>query len=709
MLRRIFFYLIVTCSTIWVGWNFFTVNNTAQLKDPSYFIGNSDTILTRINLTDSDLLSFSQLQESIPPLQALMISSENIQSLFYTNDSSKMLILGKKNWTSSLIKSHFRTGNIELKFGGKSFHSTHFNGQIEKTALIIYTSEKPNILNKKRKLNLDLKADFNQVFIENNTLTRKIDTYLNPYKTYTTKYELNQFSENTDDFKLFAHIIPANIQRYQFYQKTYLESIDSTFKNNLMSTWAQNGVAIIRYKGENIILSDFIPEIDPILLLNEANQSFDQRQFSLPLLHVFDQKSTYIVDYINEHVIIAPSQQILDSYKTEIKLGNALTNTSNSITTSFQELPTTCSSREISKDVSNCSSRFKNLTISCSILDNQDRLVSKKEELSILNPGISVQTFVLSDDKRILAVQGNDSVLKIYRDNEVSGTVHYPEKITDLKLVDIYQAGKNQIITQGIHSISIYETNGHKRTSFSIGTEAKITSEIKLYTWKGQSFFILTDDKKSVHIYDTQGRNISSFNLNFENVRPIDVWSSQGKLFYGFHSDTEFLMVNAKTKKEHRRFPINSSFRTSISKNELIHIGVFGNELFRIDQLGNKEILNGQGNYRLFNTSSHPRFQIIPVQKDDQLLFYQADGNPIGQIKLQFNELEGVNISKQANQKKSVSFFDAIENKVYLYTIDGELITDHQLKGERKATHYWLNNTLKVITIIDNSIITYNF
>lgn len=710
MLRKISFIGLILCSVCWIAWNFISNEFQHKIEDPSYFLSERDTTLTRVNFSETEYASLLSIENNDNILLKQIRTEENIQSVYFTNDSSKLLIEGNQHWNIELIEKVLEVEIKSTSFNNKTFSFSGFNGLVQNDFLILYLGEQLNSDNKYIKLNLDLKADINKLRIANNHLISKEDIYLTPYKSYLTEYSKTLLPNRIDDYLIFGSVTSSRVEKYDFYEKNFLAEKDSVYQKSPMFSWTQNGVIFLLYKGETILITDFNQGLDPILMLNEANQSYDQTQFDINLVNssLFPYKK-YHIDYIDDHIIIASDKSIIDAYKSEIKLGTSLTNTNHSLNESFNELPKLSSHRQIDKSIIYSTSQYESMQITSSLLNDIHLSEPQSEEITLINPDINIQDFKVSKSKKYILVKGNDSVVKIFKDNSEISKIIAESKIQDYDVIDLNNNGNEILVIQCKNKIKLYDLNGNLKTTIKISEEKIIYSGIKYYTWRGQGYFVFTDSKYMMHIFDNQGRNHKMFQVSESDHQSVSVWSSQNKLFYGINTQTEFIMISASEEKEYRRFNRNSTFSPAKSQNELFHFALVDNALVKVDQRGNQVVINQGENFKIFPTAYLNNQAIIPIQKGSEILFYNTEGIPFGQIKLSFNEVEDVHISKGLNEKISVSFFDAIENKVYLYTTDGQSLINKKLEGEQKALHYWSKESLNIITIIGNSIIIYNY
>ena len=118
-----------------------------------------------------------------------------------------------------------------------------------------------------------------------------------------------------------------------------------------MFKWAQNGFLELNYKGEKVIISDFIGGQDPILILNDLNKTTDSIRFKRKLTNRFPAPGkSYTIKYLEDAVVIAEKAEIAEQVIADYKLGNTIALTSEIHAKVYGNLPRSVSERYISSE-----------------------------------------------------------------------------------------------------------------------------------------------------------------------------------------------------------------------------------------------------------------------------------------------------------------------------------------------------------------------
>ena len=100
--------------------------------------------------------------------------------------------------------------------------------------------------------------------------------------------------------------------------------------------------------------------------------------------------------------------------------------------------------------------------------------------------------------------------------------------------------------------------------------------------------------------------------------------------------------------------------------------------------------------------------QTIVVQTKNDLHFLNNQGVESKSIYVPFSELDYVSIFKDPDGTSFVSVIDGLENNVFIYSLNGELINKESFDGSQEANLTWYNNKEMIITtVVDGYIVQY--
>lgn len=231
---------------------------------------------------------------------------------------------------------------------------------------------------------------------------------------------------------------------------------------------------------------------------------------------------------------------------------------------------------------------------------------------------------------------------------------------------------------------------------------------MKFYRWKGKSYFIIATNDGKVNLFDGEGRELNVFKSQQAVTKRIDVWASQNKLFAGFSNDQFFEMFSLEKFRSHREFNLPTQMITAKIPNELIQFGIEDDFLIKIDQKGVKYKFSALKNGEVLNAKQNSKNPIVIVRVGNEIQLFNSEGLLFGTVKLPFNEIEYVDILTSSQGKTIVAILDGLENNVYLYSTNGELIKK-SIEGQTKVELQSYMNKTRLTTVIDQFIVQYYY
>ena len=465
----------------------------------------------------------------------------------------------------------------------------------------------------------------------------------------------------------------------------------------------------LTYQGETIIISDYISGQDPILILNDLNQSQDSSLFSDKLIKGFpSQNSTYTIKYLEDAVVISESAALCGQVIADYRLGNTIALDKTIRAKIFGQLPRAVSERMISSETSYSkmvyAGRLMETHTGSSEMVAQPKLASSIS----MSCGFDIADFAeLPGNGNIVALGTKGEVLG-FRNKKTAWKSDIKVKaIGEIQLIDLHGTGENFILLNTKDEIHLWNLTGHYETGFPIKLESDATNEVKFYRWKEKGYFLIADENQKVFQFDAKGRELNIIPTGLDIKRRIDVWSSQRRLFAGFASSSLFKMYDVEKRKVHREFPISAvSFSLKVP-NQLFQFGTSNNQLVKFDQKGIRTDFETYSRAKLRGLQMDNSNAVIIVQSANKIRLINSEGVPFGEIKLPFNEVEDVHVFTGDSGKTLIGVIDGLENNVYLYSTDGQKVVNKSLEGQSKIRLGSTNNQWRITTIVDQFVIQY--
>ena len=126
-----------------------------------------------------------------------------------------------------------------------------------------------------------------------------------------------------------------------------------------------------------------------------------------------------------------------------------------------------------------------------------------------------------------------------------------------------------------------------------------------------------------------------------------------------------------------------------------------------IDQKGNRKNSSAYNSGKIVSILNEKGVQTIVVQTKSDLHFVNNQGVESKSIHLPFSELDYVSIFKDPDGTSFVSVIDGLENNVFIYSLNGELINKESFDGSQEANLTWYNKEMIITTVVDGYIVQY--
>jgi hypothetical protein len=141
---------------------------------------------------------------------------------------------------------------------------------------------------------------------------------------YHSKNENEIKGKQINDKDLFSGVLPASIDNYHFYEKTYLSNIDEVFIQGPMFQWLDKGFVSINYNGHPVLICDYTIGQDPINILFELikkdTDNKDNAHFSnVKLTSTFpkNDRTGFFIYNLNDYVVISENQAVCEEIMKE--------------------------------------------------------------------------------------------------------------------------------------------------------------------------------------------------------------------------------------------------------------------------------------------------------------------------------------------------------------------------------------------------------
>ena len=374
MISRYILILLGFISIVWIGYVGESLIDTNEEFKPNCFFGLADDQIVVINRVDEVSLKendFSISHKSFDLFKSISKYLKNGSTIYLSKNQDQFLIYKKEKWKTEEVLHLFKKSNIQIKkINNSAFKVGDFMLDFRNELLHIYTDnvQFPKVKNSVW-LDFDHKASASVIEFKSKGASVVIkDIYFNENGSveYISKGNQKLLGKQIDDQDLFSSALPNEIESYHFFEKNYYSNLDKEYKKGPMHYWLESGFVELKYKDELIILTDFVDNRDPFLLLNEISQdenSTDEQKSTffknIQLTKTFpkDLEEGFYIYKMDEFIVLSTSKSISNQFLMSNKKNQS---TTDSTSIYLKELPKKVSERCISKKRNYSKTIYKN-------------------------------------------------------------------------------------------------------------------------------------------------------------------------------------------------------------------------------------------------------------------------------------------------------------------------------------------------------------
>lgn len=712
MINRVILALIFIISLGWIGYVGMDILSSKNDFSPTAFFGGKDgglLIINRINEVD-----INQLEEfNLNPLSSLtsQFTAEESPTIYISKNLPHALIVSKNKWTKSTIKSLLTSVEGTLDITSKDFSKGNIKGRYSKNNLYLTQSDF-YAASETETFKFDKKASTSIVRFKSDSRVESItDIYFNAGKKtnfITYNEEIEQGNQIKDEV-IFGRIISSKIDNYHFTERDYSATLDPVIKDGAMSKWMLNGFVVLTLNGKKALVSDYILGQDPILILNDINQTIDGTIFSNRLTSDFPSKGKkYYAKYLDDLVVFSEDEATCDALIADFKLGNTIALNPNSQLRIYGSLPKSVSERSISSDKRYSKAVYRGKILQTLYGKGETVLATMNKQPLTVNCGFDIKDFIMTEDSRRIFALGKKGEVACFENGKLAWKKQLNSTAkSNLALIDLHDNGESYILLNTSTRIYLFDKLGGEISGFPIELENNATNDVHFYRWKGKSYFLIGTDNNRVMHFDSKGRELNSIKVDVPITRQIDVWASIKTLYAGFSDGQAFYMYDLDHNKNYREFNTSGNAVSVKIPNELIQFSIDNSTLIKYDQKGIATKFGDYPNGKILKKDGLARNPHLILQSNNELHFINSQGVSFGLIRVSFNEIEDVFIDSSNSGNNLIAVIDGIENNVYLYRTTGEKINNINFEGQTKVVISSKNDVKIITTIVDQFIVQY--
>ena len=719
MLARYIFILIGCLSLFWIGYASLDLIHKEESFEPTHLFGLEDKTVLIINRKKEVNLSALDFQTTASNQQLLQVLLPNLsdeKSIYISAKRSHILIDSRFRWTQQkTYQLAKKCGLTTTPKGLKKFQAGGYTFSFYKNHLYVYQNKYSTTkMDNWEKFDAKSSATFVAFHANSSAIT---EVYFKGDKTVEYKSRNAIFSNvsKVDDQGIFSEVLPIAIESYHFLEKKYAAHSDKTYRKGPMYSWQNNGFVAVEYKGETVLISDFIPGQEPIQILYDYTkreaENTGYAQFSaIRLTENFPKKgsNSFYIYALNDFVVISENQGICEEIVTQNKLGNTLASVPSALKNTYSGLPRLVSERKVNQ-LEKFSKTGYNQTLLETHLPQNKTTAPQKQPQGItsiaMNADGYIQDFLVLAGKGNCLIENDDGQLAYFSNEKRAWKTNVSGKpIGDMQ----FSKSLGAFILTRSSTVYLIDKSGNQLHGSPI--ELKGSSPVQqahYFEWKGKKQLVYPTENGEVILVDLAKKTRTVLPVKLDKVTvPIESWVSQNKLFLGVLNNKQFKMIDLDKKREFRSFSVPNNARLVHQSNGIHIIGADNNQLVTIDQKGKKKIvapLAGSA-IELVHTSEGDVF--VWSEQRGQLSLYSLTGEKIGQLTNPVSNVE-FQSATMLNGLAYYTFIDGIENNVDVRDGDGKKVSPQKIEGSRKSVLSQEGNHLLVTTIVDTYLLQY--
>jgi hypothetical protein len=636
----------------------------------------------------------------------------------YIFSAKKVLFLLEKrsSWSKKEIQELFKNGLFPFELGKlNSFEYGKLHGIFKGNQLLIYDGElaDPN----DHVFHLDTKASLSRVVLSKDPKGGRVsDMYLKKGHIYTyTKSAIGKNAINEiDDRRIFAHVVPSNIDSYSFYERSYLAKMDPVFAHSVFSKqMISNGVVFVTKDDRSAAIFDYQEDYSPIDILNEHFQAEGTNELSAEYKHLrfaklleefedsSSQKPSLHIALMDGFAVVSSSKEFLDYVLSEAELSNTLSQDERKITQVYGNLPKKVAFREVSKSKQKAVSVYgkKMLETSCRMIDIVERKDNQRiKDYFVMNPGVRVIDFAAFPERGNVIALTENHMLVGYINGLKKWEKPCPQEVLSMHLIDI---GQSYVSVQFATETQLFDKTG--RLVFRMNSQNDITPSA--YFAKNKMEFVVANTDKSVQLLNDKGTLIKPFQVN-GTIKQIAVTSQAKKPILGVLTSTMYYTIDLEKRKTLSKLSIDSTYSLINTGVELIPTSVRNASLTMIKN-GKPTQFSVKSNVKLLGSYLINKELTIILSRGKELYAYQ-NGKIIWEKTISAQEISALSIQKSKNGTPILCVLDALENELYIFDQRGGASDQNERHGEMKVqVSPFGANAYSITTFLGSYLIQY--
>ncbi len=715
MIRNIIFLVLTVASLIWIFFAGQTLINFSGNENPERLFGQEDGRVLVVNRASE--ISLSQVdfyvQPRIAQLVTILIGNQRIdERLIISEKKAHVVIESTQPIDNNRIKELFKGQHLN-KITSKKFLWNEFTIVRNKGVMEVYLASEKSSNSSEKWYSFDKKSACSIVQFNNG---KPIITDYYQKEGVLSKYcrspHLTENYISINDKEIFANRIPASISYYQFMECEYAKAHDLVFQESVANRWANMGMVYFEYKSQPFLLMDIERGREPDLYLDKYRniQSESDRHYKdLALTKNFpnNPKSGFYMRLFEDHALFAENEAALLDLEASLEMGQILSLNANKCDLIFKQTPQKVSFREWSIDKKMALTTYNGSSISVEVKSLNQTITPKPNEntkVGVALNGIGKMILVHPKEDRVYALSESNTLFGLS-----NGEHRFKTTIADLPKGEIQWANPqyNAIVLTGLNKVHVITEQGKYQEGFPLEIESGISQQVTPFQWKGKSNYLVASNSGYYFWLNENGKIIGKgkTEVNALSATPV-IWTSQKRLFFGFHGDGVFAMIEASRNKVLRTFPLPIGTHTANLTNELVFFSLEENTLYKYDQRGEKTKIAQFSNAKWLK-SDISSLSYFFVNEGNKIIQFNVSGDIVSTYKVDVNSVDCIHYYESSSKGAILGILDGMSNRFYLFTANGKSIAMDNNMGRIAFGITNFNGKSKLYTLSDKFVIHY--
>jgi hypothetical protein len=723
MLRKV---LLIVFVLILVGWSSFAVYSLIDSSEEqsylSLFNPKADELIIALHHPkDFELenLEVDCNQKNIDVFSSLMPNISDLSSAFISKKRNILVLQTREKWSIKRVKNTFERGIYSFDLTGpNTFQFGKYLGKFKGNELILYYYDLE--LNEEKSFSpwrLDPQSTYSIVYLLD-SLNKTRDVYVkSEYKISYTSSDFKRHQKKLiDDLSLFGSLIPKETKSYQFYERNYLLETDTEFRRSPIKNLVRNGVIIIEVDQKPVFIFDMNQEVTLSEYLNDFFHKMENNQerahfTNFPICKTFNLtiegegiiKAKNILAYsVDGFGFLTTDESALDAILLELEMRKSLNTSMDNIALFKAPLPKTVSHRRLSARNSSSISWVEKRLVETKIevLGSQksSEQIEETKNYFTMNPGLPVLSFcalsgrgnvIMEVEKELIGYKNGS--LK-WRKPLKSSLSNQPKSLATNNLENEF------ILLPHENHLEIIDKMGRPQYEIKGAFEG---DPIQCIVNKQAAFGI--QGKEGIYFYATgSGKQLKRFVI-MDKIAAWNIVSSSGKLTIGIKTNNRLLNIDYTTGKR-QTIKANSADFISFTRNGFIQRGPTGMQ----EIIGSKTINIQVPSYWKFNGEVKLGQDIGQLFHDGKSIVLTVKGKVRWNIAINHSEISELILPQ--NDESLFIVRDALENKLYFWDFQGNLLDEEERPGQRtiQLTPLGLRGS-SITTYLNDFIIQFNY